>query len=261
MNKKVVIYILAIITLLSYLIFFACIKSKELDEEVTSNQIAFDNYIKNTYGVLYDCLEVKKKGSLTKTRIRGYHGDLGYNWIRAYEISVPFMEKTFEVWIDNRNHTVFGSNFTETLTTDPKFQHLYSEWVKKQVGIDDENVELKFAGNYDPPYIEFNKITSLSEDYREVFENTHNLYCWLCEVKNIKNLTNGNILEISKSIREQYLLKAISKTGIPSGKKFGGRIYLSSSENAREKGISYIFDFDINSINDNISDMKYRKLE
>lgn len=261
MNKKVLIYILAVITLLGYLIFLVYIKSKELNNEVVANQIAFDNYIKNTYGILYDYLEIKKKGSLTKTRIRGYHGDLGYNWIRAYEISAPFMENSFEVWIDNRTHKVFGNNLYETLTTDVKFQHLYSEWVKKQVGIEDENVELKFAGNYDPPYIEFNKITSLSEDYREVFENTHNLYCWLCEVRNIKNLTSDNVLEIAKSIREQYLLKAISKTGIPSCKKFGGRIYLSSSENAREKGISYIFDFDINGINDNISNMKYKKLE
>ena len=206
-----------------------------------NNKKAYDKHIKDHYGIVADTFELK-----------GHYS-------RFWYVSTPFMEKEFSIQVVKGK--VLTDTFFSTLTTDVKFQHLYSEWVKKQVGIEDENVELKFAGNYDPPYIEFNKITSLSEDYREVFENTHNIYCWLCEVINIKKLTSDNVLEIAKSIREQYLLKAISKTGIPSGKKFGGRIYLSSSENAREKGISYIFDFDINGINDNISNMKYKKLE
>ena len=261
MNKRIIIFILSLLLLITGLLFIAYIKSEELNREVQLNQMAFDNYISKVYGIVKDELVVNKRGSLTDTRMRGYHGDLGYSWIREYEIRAPFMEKSFEVWVDNRTHKIFGDTFSTVLSTDVKFQHLYSEWVKKEVGIEDENVELGFAGNFDTPYIEFNKITSLSDDYREVFENTHNLYCWLCEVSNIKDLTDNNKYEIAKSIREKYLLKAINKCKMPSDKKFGGRIYLSSSENAREKGKSYVFDFDINNINDSISEMNCRKLE
>ena len=205
------------------------------------NRKAYEEYIKSNYGIVSETFELKSH----------------YN--RFWHISAPFMEKEFSIQLVKGK--VAGDTFSTVLSTDPKFQHLYSEWVKKEVGIEDENVELGFAGNFDTPYIEFNKITSLSDDYREVFENTHNLYCWLCEVSNIKDLTDNNKYEIAKLIREKYLLKAINKCKMPSDKKFGGRIYLSNSENAREKGKSYVFDFDINNINDNISEMKCRKLE
>ena len=75
------------------------------------------------------------------------------------------MDKSFEIWIDKRNNRIFGSDFYEVLATDPKFQHMYSNWVKKQVGIEDENVELEFKGALkssawvgEKPYIDFNKI-------------------------------------------------------------------------------------------------------
>ena len=138
---------------------------------------------------------------------------------------------------------VLTDTFFSTLTTDVKFQHLYSEWVKKQVGIEDENVELKFAGNYDPPYIEFNKITSLSEDYREVFENTHNLYCNRCYVSNIKDLNETNSRIIANDIREKCLFKVIKITKIPN-EKISGNIHLSTGafEKNNDKNFKYRFD-------------------
>lgn len=173
------------------------------------------------------------------------------------ELKAPFMQEKFQVTM--RGGKIVSDTFTSTLATDPKFQHLYSEWVKKQVGIEDENVEFKFAGNFDPPYIEFNKITSLSDDYREIFENTHNLYAWLCEASNIKDLNNDNKLKVAKSVREEYLLKVITLTSLPMGKNFGGRVYISSSENARDKDNGYVFDFDIINENDSNSEMIERK--
>ena len=137
-----------------------------------NNMKAYNKYIKNNYGIVSETFELKSH----------------YN--RFWYVSTPFMEKEFSLQIVKGK--VIGNTFSTTLTTDPKFQHLYSEWVKKQVGIEDENVELKFAGNYDTPYIEFNKITHLSDDYREVFENTHNLYLMEVWEKNIINLSKNN---------------------------------------------------------------------
>ena len=43
------------------------------------------------------------------------------------------------------------------------------------------------------------------------------------------------------------------------GKNFGGRVYISSSENARDKDNGYVFDFDIINENDSNSEMIERK--
>lgn len=206
-----------------------------------NNMRAYKEYIKKYYGIVSDTFGSKS------------------HYSRFWYVSTPFMEKEFSLQIVKGK--VIGDTFYDTLTTDPKFQHLLSEWVKKQVGIEDDNVEFQFAGNFDNPYIEFDKITSLSEDYREIFVNTHNLYAWLCEVSSIRDLTDENIIEIAKNIRENYLLKAIQITKIPTDKKFGGRIRISSGENTSEKSIVYNVDFDINSLSDNFSDMEYRKYD
>ena len=139
-----------------------------------------------------------------------------------------------------------SDNLSEVLSTDPKFQHLYSEWVKKQVGIEDENVELEFAGNFDKPYIEFDKITNLSDDYREVFENTHNLYAWMCKVKNIEELNNNNKLEIAEMVRINYLQKMMTLTGIAKDKKkyYAGHINLSTGNFDKNNDINFKFRYD-----------------
>lgn len=210
------------------------------------NKKVAEKWIEDTYGkTVSDVIEIKYIGK-----------DRGWGTSSAFYISAPFTDGTIYVTSNQEHDVIGGLNINGS-----KFQHLYSEWVKKQVGIEDDNIELKFAGNFDKPYIEFDKITTLSEDYREVFENTHNLYAWLCEVKNIKDLDKNNILNYAQKIREDYLLKAISKTGMPSSSKYGGRIYLSKTNNAREKGNSYKFDFDINDKNDIYSELKCKKIE
>ena len=195
------------------------------------NSKALNEYLKENYGdVIYNVVEIKEK--------HRYGSEMVYN------IKMPFMDNMFFVFINNGEITQV--NFYDKVFYDPKFQYLYSEWVKKQVGIYDENVEFKFAGNFDNPYIEFDKITSLSEDYREIFENTHNLYAWLCEVRNINYLTDENKYEIAEQVRDNYLLKAMKITGISKDERefFGGHIDLSNGNFDLDKNINFTYVFD-----------------
>lgn len=196
------------------------------------NTKIFNEYIKNAYGIVSDAFEIEIKPAV-----------VNYNTI--FVIKSEFMDKTFGISVDT-DKKVVSDNFYEVLSTDSKFQHLYSEWIKKQIGIDDDNVEFQFAGNFDNPYIEFDKITSLSEDYREIFENTHNLYAWLCEVRNINYLTYENKYEIAEQVRDNYLLKAMKITGIPKDERdfFGGHIDLSNGNFDLDKNIKYTYVFD-----------------
>ena len=107
-----------------------------------------------------------------------------------------------------------NDDFDERIVSDQKFQHLYSEWVKKQVGIDDENVEFGFTGNFETPYIEFDKITTLSEDYREVFENTHNLYLDIINIEK-KDINEKNYIDYFNKIKNEIYLKCYHVTGKP----------------------------------------------
>lgn len=92
-----------------------------------------------------------------------------------------FMDGKFSVTMNDG--IITRDNFYEVLIKDDKFQHLYSEWVKKQVGIEDENVELYFnramCGSRvigDNIYIDFDKITDLNNLEEQLCENTHNIY-------------------------------------------------------------------------------------
>ena len=118
--------------------------------------------------------------------------------------------------------------FYEVLSRDSKFQHLYSEWVKKQVGIEDENVEFGFTGNFDKPYIEFDKITSLSDDYREVFENTHNLYFNKIVLTNI-SLNENNISNQCSEFVDKYYNRVVNIGIIESSEKIA-YIYIDANE-------------------------------
>ena len=148
-------------------------------ENREKNAKALEEHIKRKYGeVVSKVVEVEYIG-----RRRGWHAD------SEYILHFPFAnDKT--IYVESETQKIFSRDFS--FATDPKFQHLYSEWVKKQVGIEDENVEFGFAGNYDTPYIEFNKITSLSDDYREVFENTHNIILLYLIKRNISDLSKEN---------------------------------------------------------------------
>lgn len=205
------------------------------------NEIALKRYI-NQFGKLNELFKIAYIGVRSRADIKGIHGWYYYSWIRSYELRAPFMDKPFEVWIDNRTHEIFGDNFYDTLLRDNKFQHLYSEWIKKQVGIDDGNVKFEFTGVYDKPYIEFDKITTLSDDYREIFENTHNLYCNRCYISNIDNLNDMTAKVIANEIREKYLYKAVEITNIPK-EKISRNIHLSTGTfKNTDKNLKFRFD-------------------
>ena len=216
-----------------YTIWNISFRLTENKEERTINDKAFNEYIEH-YGLIKEKLKIVFLGYDSGSSIRGVHGWLGRNWIRAYEIRASFMERPFEVWIDNRTHEIFGDNFYEVLSRDDKFQHLYSEWVKKQVGIEDENVEFGFTGNYDKPYIEFDKITSLSDDYSEVFENTHNLLLDVIKYDNKFRIEETNCEKKFYDIKNNYYEK--TKTLIPPiDRKYSLFVYTNDYE--------YIYNF------------------
>ena len=190
---------------------------------IKDNNEAYDKYIESKYGIISKTFEMHNDG-------------------RFYYISTPFLKNEFVIQLTHGK--VVSDRFYGILLTDSKFQHLYSEWVKKQIGIEDENVEFQFAGNFDNPYIEFDKITSLSEDYREIFENTHNLYCNRCYVSNIDNLNAMTANEIANEIREEYLSKAVEITNIPK-EKISGNIHLSTGTFKKDIDKSFKYRFDL----------------
>ena len=221
--------------------------------------IVFDNYRQTEFGIVGNEFKIEYKGRFVWSSIKGVHGDRWRWWVSAYEVSVPFMDKPFEVWVDKRNYQIFGDNFYEVLSRDNKFQHLYSEWVKKQVGIDDEDVEFGFTGNFDKPYIDFDKITSLSDDYREVFENIHNLYAKYCSVKNMQGINVNNKFQIASNIRIDYLSKAMVITSVPQNRKdsFTGRIELSSGNFNKSNDVNYEFRYDARIENSPLEELDY----
>lgn len=192
-----------------------------------------DKYIVDNYGeILKEYFEVQV--------INNYSS---YN--QLYSVSTPFMKKDFFIEVSYNKRKVISDTFNSVLSTDPKFQHMYSEWVKKQVGIEDENVEFKFTGFFDKPYIEFDKIVSLNSDYEEIFENTHNLFAWLCERTQIKDLSENNKVGKAKHLQE-YLLSAMQFTGISNdtSENFSGCVRLSSGSFNKEKDLNFEFNFD-----------------
>jgi hypothetical protein len=146
-------------------------------------RIVLNKYLKQEYYLLYNEMKVNYVGNNAHADIRGIHGDRHRWWISAYEIETPFMDRTFEIWVDKNNYKIFGSDFYEQLSYDEKFQHHYSNWLKKQIGLDDENVELYFnrasCGSRnigENIYIDFRNVISLDNLEEQICENTHNLY-------------------------------------------------------------------------------------
>ncbi len=137
---------------------------------------------------------------------KGWHPD------SEFVIHMPFCNDK-KIFVESETEKVFTRDFD--IATDPKFQHLYSEWVKKQVGIEDENVEFGFTLIFEEPYIDFDKITTLSEDYREVFENTHDLFLNKIELKNITEV-NDNYIDLFYNIKNNYYYKIVDLLGSPN---------------------------------------------
>lgn len=154
-----------------------------LDINRKNNEILLDRYLKDNYGI-----------ALTKTFI--IIDATAYNDSnQVYRIDTPFFENGFRIEINNAKHKVVYNNFISKLTKDPKFQHLYSEWVKKQVGIEDEDVELKIAYNQDN--LDFKQIKVLSEDYREIFELLGKFEIKTAYIKNVQDVNEYSIKEVA----------------------------------------------------------------
>ena len=187
----VIVFVIALVLIYFYLWFKVGINNlknqhkENIEQELQhreENTLIFNEYLKNTYGIVSESFEINVKSDVVSNDT-------------DFDIKTGFMDKTFKVIVDTDNKKIYSDSFYKALSTDLKFQHLYSEWVKKQVGIEDENVELGFTGNFDKPYIDFDKITSLSDDYREVFENTHNLYLDRIKIDNELIIENDIIKE------------------------------------------------------------------
>ena len=152
------------------------------------NSKALNEYLKKCYGdVIYNVVEIKENHRNGSEMV--------------YYIKMPFMDNMFYVFINNGDITQV--NFHDKVFYDPKFQHLYSEWVKKQVGIKDENVEFEFSKNTNAT-INFDRIDKLSKDYKEVFENTKGMELIQIFQYNIRDLSRENWYEYASNYLKYY---------------------------------------------------------
>ena len=173
------------------------IKKEETNRE--ENRVLAEKWLINTYGDIIS----------EATTIEFSNRSQGWGVDSVFRIESPFA--TGSIYVNSETKKVDGGfNLSST-----KFQHMYSEWLKKQVGIDDENVELEFTGNFDTPYIEFDKIKTISKDYKEIFENTHNLYLNTITVNNY-NVNEQNYVNCFNKIKNDIYLKCYNITGKPN---------------------------------------------
>ena len=131
------------------------------------SRIVLNKYLKQEYHLLYNEMKVDYLGNHAHANIQGIHGDRHRWWISAYEIKTPFMDRTFEIWVDKNNYKIFGSDFYEQLSYDEKFHHLYSNWIKKQIELDDENIDIEVSCNE----IRFDEIEKY-ETEEDIFQYT-----------------------------------------------------------------------------------------
>ena len=179
-------------------IVFRLFEDKE-EKIINSNELK--NYLNNTYKKISTDFNIDYMGVFSNSNIRGVHGWYYRSWIRAYEISTPFMSKPFEVWIDNRTHKIFGDNFYDTLKSDKKFQHLYSDWVKKQIGINDPNVELIMIFNNS---IDFLNIKNKDNILEELFNNIVEYKVTNAYVKNVGTNNETDLANYANNIHDIY---------------------------------------------------------
>ena len=154
-----------------------------------------------------------------------------------------FMDGKFSVTM--KDGIITRDNFYEVLCYDNKFQHMYSEWVKKQVGIDDKNVELEFSKSADVR-IDFDKIDQLSKDCKEIFENTHNLYLNNVIINNFNLANVDDILTMVNGY--EPLLKPYIFTDVDNELRF--EIELEDLQNEQNDLYlcSIIFDYNKNDV-------------
>ena len=109
--------------------------NKECDdiekENRDKNTKAAQKYIRDKYGdILSEVIKIEYIGR-RKDWVANSH----------YILKAPFCDDG-ELSVDSETHNVYGGFDFEISS---KFKYLYSEWVKKQVGIDDENIDIEIT--------------------------------------------------------------------------------------------------------------------
>ncbi len=180
--------------------------------ELTINDIKddIDSAInKDKYNKILNEYIKNKFGDSLSEKLRIIKND-GWRYVVKFD---DIMDETFYIAYNTGKYSC-SDNFEQVISNDKKFQHLYSEWVKNQVGIEDENVELEFKGALkgarwvgDEPYIDFSKITSLDNLIEDICKNTHNLYLYSIDKKISNRETKDDWLQTSKMLRDEYVDK------------------------------------------------------
>ena len=153
------------------------------------NTKAAHEWVKKAFGAtVSEVVELKYDGRGT-----------GWSDCSTFMIETPFASGA--LWVSSKDQSISGGL---SIKDDPKFLHLYSNWVKKQVGIEDENVELVIGFNEDS--IDFKEIIKLSDDYREIFESIKESGFKTIYVKNILDLNNNNYKNYFYDIKDKYSL-------------------------------------------------------
>ncbi|MDO5569814.1 MAG: hypothetical protein Q4G04_06940 [bacterium] len=120
-------------------------------------------------------------------------------------VKVPFMDKPFEIELQNGEIT--RDTFDKVFFEDPKkeFNHLYSDWLKKQIGFDDKNVEFKMWFGK----IDFENINNIEDDGDEYIFNLFKESSRIKSVyiKNIKDLDDTILKEKNEYINNELMKK------------------------------------------------------
>lgn len=201
--KKILILIIVIIVgllLLSkdiiinkYKLYRISYDNKHIYDEV------FNEYINKQYGLVFNKFKTKYLGvGISSALLSSEKAD---NFCIIYDIYPPFMQNNFRITIGYDTLKILSDNFYKTLSTDPKFQHLYSEWVKRQVGIDDENVEIDVKCNK----VFFDKIFK--------YDSNEDIFSKSCgrvksvKFKGVKNNNDINFDNMFLSFEKEYVHK------------------------------------------------------
>ena len=211
----VIIFVIALVLIYFYLWFKVGINNlknqhkENIEQELQhreENTLIFNEYLKNTYGIVSESFEIDVKSDVVSNDT-------------DFDIKTGFMDKSFRVIVDTDNKRIYKDNFYEVLSRDNKFQHLYSVWVKKQVGIEDEDVELTFSEAMkgarligDKLYIDFSAITSINNIEEQICKNTHNLYVTNVRISNFYSSNVNEVLERVK-LYEQLIKPYVFKEG------------------------------------------------
>ena len=149
------------------------------------------------------------------TNSRGSNLFKDYTYTTFARFKAPFMSKTFDVKM--KNGKIIEDTFYDTIVTDSKFNHLYSEWVKKKIRCEDENVELEFDLARDKHNsvqkkisIDFSSIVDVNNIEEEICRNIKNYVLYSIDKKNLDKSNKLNFLNEAKIIKAKFYNDIIS---------------------------------------------------